>query len=282
MDIEINSEIEGSFQSKTVEAQASTELQPIKLIFPSFGEKAIQKCRPGVSMVVDRCIISYHPQCPINSTGRVQVFVYDKRLDSQDQEQAQWVFPVNCPIDLYYYGSSFASMNDEMCPWIAMYRLEGSNIKHGVRYCKLKAHVKLCTSKRPEELPFKPPEFRIRSTRFNNDDVDCSHVGYAEKQPQLCRTQSTIESRGPQRPRLLPGLTYQQACSSVSLPIGPVGHLQRQDDEDPGPSVSQVESNTSNTILLEPSELAQMVGNVVAQAMKATTSTEDKKKKPEV
>ncbi|KAG5535380.1 hypothetical protein RHGRI_023217 [Rhododendron griersonianum] len=128
-----------------------------------------------------------------------------------------------------------------------------------------------------------PQEFRIRSKMFNNDDVDCSHVGYAEKQPQLCRTQSTIESRGPQRPRLLPGLTYQHARSSVSLPIGPIGHIQRNEDEDPGPSVSQVGSNTSNTILLEPSELAQMVGNAVAQAMKVTSSTgEDSKKKPEV
>lgn len=281
MDITINSEVEGSFQSR-VEAQASSDLQPIKLIFPSIRERATQFCNNwSTSMVVDTCLISYHPQCPINSTGRVRVFVYDTRLDATDQEQAQFVFPVNCGIDLYYYGTSFASMNEETCPWIAKYRLEGSNIRKGVRYCKLKAYVKLCTSKRPEELPFRPPKFRIRSKLFN--DVDCTHVGHAEKQPQLCRTMSTIESRGQQRPRMLPGLTYQQARSSVCLPVGPMGHLQRNDEEDPGPSVSQVGSNTSNTILLEPSELAQMVGNVVAQAMKATSSTgEDPKKKPEV
>lgn len=279
MDIEVNSEVEGSFQSRTVEAQASTDLQPIKLIFPSIRERATQLCHSwSLLMVVDRCLIRYHPQCPINSTGRVRVFVYDTRLDATDQEQAQYVFPVNCPIDLYYYGSSYASMNDEMCPWIAKYRLEGSNIRKGIRYCKMKAYVKLCTSKRPEELPFRPPEFKIQSTLFNDNDVDCTHVGHAERQPQLCRTMSTIESRGQQRPRLMPGITYQQARSSISLPIGPA---QRNDDEDPGPSVSQVGSNTSNTILLEPSELAQMVGNAVAQAMKATTSVAgEKQEKP--
>ncbi|KAG5532439.1 hypothetical protein RHGRI_026918 [Rhododendron griersonianum] len=169
-------------------------------------------------------------------------------------------------------------MNDEMCPWIAKYRLEGSNIRKGIRYCKMKAYVKQCTSKRPEELPFRPPEFKIQSKMFTDNDVDCTHVGHAERQPQLCRTMSTIESRGQQRPRLMPGITYQQARSSVSLPIGPT----QRNDDDPGPSVSEVGSNTSNTIVLEPTELAQLVGAAVAQAMKATTSVVGQEKKPPV
>ncbi|KAG5537997.1 hypothetical protein RHGRI_025180 [Rhododendron griersonianum] len=247
------------------------------LIYPYAAKK-----QQILSMVVDRCIIAYYPQVPINSTGRVRVYIYNTRLDSTDQEQAQFVFPVGCGIDLYYYGSSYASQNDQVCPWIAKYRLEGSNIRKGVN-CKMKAHIKLCTSKHPDEIPFRPPKFKIRSKMFTDNDVDCTHVGYAERQPQLCRTRSIIESRGEQRPKILPGLTYQQARSSVSLPIGPMAQFRRHEDEDPGPSVSQVGSNTSNTILLEPSELAQMVGNVVAQAMKATSSTgEDPKKKPAV
>lgn len=142
----------------------------------------------------------------------------------------------------------------------------------------MKAYVKLCTSKRPEELPFRPPEFKIRSSMYNDNDVDCSHVAYTPKQPQLCRTLSTIESRGQLRPRLLPGITYQQARSSISLPIGPI----QRNDDDPDPSVSEVGSNTSNTIVLEPTELAQLVGNAVAQAMKATSTVAGQQPKPPV
>ncbi|KAF7141082.1 hypothetical protein RHSIM_Rhsim06G0068600 [Rhododendron simsii] len=268
MEIEITSDVEGSFQSSTVEAQASTTLQPIQLIFPSLKDRTLQRIRK-LSMVVDRCLITYHPQCPINSTGRVRVFIYDNRLDALDQEQAQYVFPVGCGIDLYYHGNSYASLNDETCPWVAKYRLEGSNIRIGVGYCKMKA---LCTSKQPEKLPFRPPEFKIRSSLYNENDVDCSHVAHATRQPQLCRTMSTIESGGHTRPKLLPGLTYQQARSSISIPTGPLhsGPSERNDD-DPGPSVSEVGSNTSNTIVLEPTELAQIVGNAVAEAIKTTS-----------
>ncbi|KAI8534999.1 hypothetical protein RHMOL_Rhmol10G0141000 [Rhododendron molle] len=218
MDIEIGSQIEGSFQSSTVEAQASSELQPIKLIFPSILDKGVQFGR-RLSMVVDRCLITYHPQCPINSTGRVRVYVYDNRLNGTDQIKAQWVFPVACPIDLQYYGSSYASLNDEVCPWIAKYKLEGSNIRKGVRYCKMKAYVKLCTSKRPEEIPFRPPEFIIKSKLFIDNDVDVWHVPHAPKEPKLCRTMSTIETRTNRFPRLLPGQTYYQARSSFSIGI---------------------------------------------------------------
>ncbi|KAI8535000.1 hypothetical protein RHMOL_Rhmol10G0141000 [Rhododendron molle] len=170
-------------------------------------------------MVVDRCLITYHPQCPINSTGRVRVYVYDNRLNGTDQIKAQWVFPVACPIDLQYYGSSYASLNDEVCPWIAKYKLEGSNIRKGVRYCKMKAYVKLCTSKRPEEIPFRPPEFIIKSKLFIDNDVDVWHVPHAPKEPKLCRTMSTIETRTNRFPRLLPGQTYYQARSSFSIGI---------------------------------------------------------------
>ncbi|KAI8525404.1 hypothetical protein RHMOL_Rhmol13G0228000 [Rhododendron molle] len=161
MDIEINPEIEGSFQSRTVEAQASSQLQPIQLVFPTRTDQVLGSIvqRRRLSMVVDHCIIEYKPQCPINSTGRVRVFVYDTRLQGADQQQAQYVFPVSCPIELNYYGTSYASLNDETCPWICKYRLEQSNIRHNVRYCNIKAYVKLCTTKNPEEIEFRPPSF---------------------------------------------------------------------------------------------------------------------------
>jgi hypothetical protein len=271
MDVPIDSNVEGSFQSTTIEAQASTQLQPIKLIFPSFTDRAFQKIQ-RLSMMVDRCLITYHAQCPINSTGRVRVFIYDTRLDAADQEQAQFVFPVGCNIDLYYFGNSYASLSEETCPWIAKYRLEDSNIRYGIRYCKMKAYVKLTTCKRGEELPFRPPHFKIRSTMYTEEDVDCSHVAYAPRQPQLCRTLSAVNSRSLNGPRLLPGLTYQQARSSVSISSGPYTRPSpNREPEDPGPSVSQVGSNNSNTIAIEPTQLAHMVGSAVAAAIKSTT-----------
>ncbi|KAG5549400.1 hypothetical protein RHGRI_014669 [Rhododendron griersonianum] len=230
-------------------------------------------------MIVDRCIIDYRPQCPINSTGRVRVYVYDTRLDGPDQEQAQYVFPVACPIELYYYGTSYASLQDDVCPWVAKYRLEEANIRKDVRYCKIKAYVKLCTSKSPDKIEFRPPSFKIKSKLFNKEDVDCSHVARATKQPQLCRTRSTIETTGRHRPLLLPGLTFQQARSSVSYPIQPTFKQDEGPTQDPGPSISEVGSNTSNTIVLEPNELANIVGSAVAEAIKASTSQPDPNKK---
>ncbi|KAF7140351.1 hypothetical protein RHSIM_Rhsim06G0168500 [Rhododendron simsii] len=293
MEIEINPEVEGSFQSRTVEAQASTQLQPIQLVFPTKTDQAWTSLVHGrrVSMIVDRCIIDYRPQCPINSTGRVRVYIYDTRLDGPDQEQAQFVFPVTCPVELHYFGTSYASLNDSICPWIAKYRLESSNIRRDVRYCKIKAYVKLCTAKNPEEIEFRPPTFKIKSKLFNEDDIDCSHVGRAPKQPQLCRTMSTIERSTRQRPMILPGLTFQQARSSVSVPIGPTyrptdehGPILNafKPEDDPGPSISQVGSNNGNTIILEPNDLAQIVGSAVAQAIKASETQHDKSKKPSV
>ncbi|KAG5566680.1 hypothetical protein RHGRI_002287 [Rhododendron griersonianum] len=281
MEIEIDPEVEGSFQSRTVEAQASTQLQPIHLTFPSKTDQAWTSIlhRRRLSMIVDRCIIDYHPQCPINSTGRVRVYIYDTRLDGPDQEQAQYVFPVNCPIEPYYYGTSYASLQDDVCPWIAKYKLEETNIRKDVRYCKIKAYVKLCTSKNPEEIEFRPPSFKIKSKKFNDEDVDCSHVAYAPKQPKLCRTRSSIITGERQRPLLLPGLTFQQARSSVSYPIQstPVQPIFNE-AQDPGPSISEVGSNTSNTIVLEPNELANIVGSAVAEAMKASTSAQPQEK----
>ncbi|KAG5557309.1 hypothetical protein RHGRI_007532 [Rhododendron griersonianum] len=281
MEIEINPEVEGSFQSRTVEAQASTQLQPIQLTFPSRKDQALSSIihRRRLSMIVDRCIIDYRPQCPINSIGRVRVYVYDTRLDGPDQEQAQYVFPVNCPIELYYYGTSYASLQDDVCPWIAKYKLEESNIRKDVRYCKIKAYVKLCTSKNPEEIEFRPPSFKIKSNKFNEEDVDCSHVARAPKQPKLCRTRSSVTTTERNRPLLLPGLIFQQARSSVSYPIEPtpIQPIFSQ-AQDPGPSISKVGSNTSNTIVLEPNELANIVGSAVAQAMKASTSAQPEEK----
>ncbi|KAI8543036.1 hypothetical protein RHMOL_Rhmol08G0187700 [Rhododendron molle] len=229
-------------------------------------------------MIVDRWIFDYRPQCPINSTGRVRVYVYDTRLDVPDQEQVQYVFPVACPIELTYYGTSYASLNDEACPWIAKYRLEESNIRKDVRYCKIKAYVKLCTSKNLDEIEFRPPSFKIKSKLFTEDDVDCSHVARAPKQPQLCRTTSTIQCTTRHRQNLLPGLTFQQARSSISYPIEPTFKT----EDDLGPSISEVGSNKSNTIVLEPNELADIVGSAVAQAIKASTSQAQEEKKPQV
>ncbi|KAI8525403.1 hypothetical protein RHMOL_Rhmol13G0227900 [Rhododendron molle] len=91
-------------------------------------------------------------------------------------------------------------------------------------------------------------------------------------------TLGTIECSTRQRPNLLPGLTFQQARSSVSYPIRP--NLNRE--EDPGPSVSEVGSNTSNTIVLEPNELANIVGSAVAEAIKASTSQQAQQDKPKI
>ncbi|KAI8568312.1 hypothetical protein RHMOL_Rhmol02G0188600 [Rhododendron molle] len=43
-------------------------------------------------MTVDHCIIEYKPQCPINSTGRVRVYVYDTRLQGQIKNKPNTYF----------------------------------------------------------------------------------------------------------------------------------------------------------------------------------------------
>lgn len=173
-----------------------------------------------------------------------------------------------------YYGTSHASLNDTTCPWVAKYRLEDSNINSGVHYCTMKAYVKICTAKNPEEIPFRGPEFISRSKHFNPEDVDCSHVAPAPKQPKFCRVMSAVQARGQQRFLLPAGLTFQEVQSSVSIPSPYVSNT--NDDQvpiDPSPSVSEVGSNNTNTISMGLDDIARMmgmVGSAVADALKAS------------
>ena len=61
--------------------------------------------------------------------------------------QEEYVFPVTYPIILHYYDILYSSLNNDKCPWVAKYKLEDSNIKTGVKFCKIKTYMRLATAK---------------------------------------------------------------------------------------------------------------------------------------
>jgi len=187
MNISINDIIEGEHSSATIQPLATTSPSPIKLVFPSMTDMALQRMRK-LSMLIDTCIIQYRPQCPHNASGTMRVIIHDNRVTASDSKQAEFVFPVSCSVNLKYYGNSYASMKEKECPWTATYQLEHSNIRATTHFCKIKAYLKLTTTKIIGEIPFRPPDITVLTERFTTDDVDIWHCDYASKTHPLLST----------------------------------------------------------------------------------------------
>mgnify|MGYP004709660793 FL=1 len=262
MEIPTDQSIAGYYKSDIMEARASSDAQTIRISFPAFSSTIIQRvCR--LSMLIDHCEIRYTPLIPINSTGKVRVLIFDTRVEGEDQLQAEYVFPVTCPIILHYYGTSYSSLNDDKCPWVAKYKLEDSNIKSGVNFCKIKAHMKLATAKVPDKVQFRSPRVHILSDLFTEEDVDMWHCNYAPKQPALCRSTSAIVRPSTNHLLIGPGTSLGQIRNAISE-IG-LGQLDDLSDRgsDPSPSASQVGYNIS----------AEQLGHVLAQSISTVMST---------
>lgn len=276
MDISVSDDIAGEHKSKTIQGVAGSKVNDIKLIFPTLYEKALNKAR-RLSLMIDTCVIRYVPQCPYNSSGRVRIKIYDTRTGGVDSKQAEFVFPVTCPVHLTYYGSSYASMKDKNCPWSATYELEESNINSNVHYCKLKAFLKLSTKSNPEEIPFRPPMIDIKSDRFSVDDVDVWHC--APKPRTVNRVTSmrvTNRELGPLGLRAVcsPGRAFSEINSIHSS--GPLNTARLSLDVDPGPSASEVGSHVSSCrgVHLTPEELGRF-GKTLCEASSVSHKKEE-------
>lgn len=202
------------FKTRTTEIEACSSYTALKMNLPSYVS-TIPNRLLRQSLKIDTGLIHYSPQIPINSSGLVRIRAEDNRLVGEDKLQAEFVIPVTCKCTLEFYGNSFASANEERCPWSVKYRLEDSNIKPNIKFCKIKIQLKITSEKDPDTIKFRPPKINILSPHHSEKDVDYWHVGPKEKQRAICRTTSmtTMKRFAPQ---LLPGQTYQQHRASIS------------------------------------------------------------------
>ncbi|KAK1407471.1 hypothetical protein QVD17_39087 [Tagetes erecta] len=165
-----------SLRTRTTEIKAISSFTPVVLKFPNLLSTLSSKFG-RYSARIDRCVIEYMPQIPINSTGTARFIVIDNRLMGEDKIQAEYAIPVTCKCEIYYYGNSFTSLNESHCPWVVKYILEDSNINSTTLFAKIKAHLKLRTDKKPEDVPYTPSGIRILTDRFKDKDVDIWDVG---------------------------------------------------------------------------------------------------------
>nr|QEQ92299.1 putative movement protein [Camellia chlorotic dwarf-associated virus] len=256
--------------TQRVEYPLSNEWVKIKLAFPSMKDVSWSKFR-GHCMKIDHCQIDYAPQVPINASGSVIIVLNDTRMLLDEQLQAEYTFPLRCPITLNYYASSYFSLKDAV-PWECFYKVEDSSVKTGLHFAQFKARVKLSTAKKSSSILFRPPSVSINSKEFSMDHVDFRHVAVKKPERLLCRSSSMIVSR----PRIMiePGESWatksmlsvdDEENSVLGLNQGPYKRLESlgPDAIDPGPSASQVGFSPTNFVI-EPKELASIVADAVA------------------
>ena len=125
------------------------------------------------------------------------------------------------------------------------YRLENSNIKRGVTYCKMKGYLKYFTSDMPEDSQMRAPSIVVLSKKYTNDNGDVSHCAPTKAIPILTRTKS-VGLPEKRRDLLLRGfgengLVIHKCRGRLSLSKIDVRRGgDNTSDVDPGPSISEV------------------------------------------
>lgn len=248
MALNINDTIDGSYKSRTTEVTASSSEKQIQITFPNFALQLGEKIR-GRSIKIDHCEIHYMPQIPINSTGIVRVWINDTRLGKkEDQKQAEYTFPVNCKCVLHFFGTSHSSVNEAQCPWVCKYQLENSNINDDVKFCKMKAYLKISSSKHPEDIEFRPPRIDIRSKIHNPSHVDFWHVGHTQHTKALCRALSTTSLPRKLEYDMQPGQSFQER--RLSICNIPESSSKKHDDKEKEPLVQpHKDSNAGPSVI---------------------------------
>ena len=231
------------------------------------------------SIKVDKILIKYSPLCAPNACGLIRVNVYDRRLDGNDSLQAYFVFPVDCQCELVYYGNGYSSINEKQVPWVLKYRIEDSNIKRGVTYCKMKGYLKYSTSDMPEDSVIRAPSIVVLSKKYTRENVDVWHCAPSRPIPILSRTMSMGFMPEKRRDILLGGFGE---CGSViderrgRLSVSEI-ELRRTNAEssdiDPGPSVSEVEfkkddGHRRGTVVMDAQEFSDVLRNVIISVQK--------------
>ncbi|AQS23373.1 MP [Desmodium mottle virus] len=258
-------------QSTRSEYRLTNNETPISLQFPSSLEKVRVRIM-GKCMKVDHVIIEYRNQVPFNAQGSVIVTIRDTRLSEEQQDQAQFTFPIGCNVDLHYFSASFFSLEDK-APWELFYKVEDSNVKDGVTFAQIKAKLKLSSATHSTDIRFKQPTIKILSKDYNADCVDFWSVGKPKPIRRLINPGPTTESSlaGHYRAvQIQPGETWatkstigrsssmrlttsqpmhtgstlrtQSACSDAEFPLQGL-HKLPEASLDPGDSISQTTSN---------------------------------------
>ena len=212
---------EGTYKTPNTEFRVTGEFCPIKLEFPGFWKSAVHKFL-GYSIKIDRCRISYTSQVPFNAVGNIRLIISDNRLQLGDEDQAEFVFAVGMNCEIMYYGTAFSSLKDEECPWKCRYRVEESNLKSGIHFCKISATLQITAERIPSEVVYRAPTIKVRSKMYSDKDVNYIHVAKKKNPAPLCRSLSSIEISRAEIPQLPPGQTFQQNQTATSGEINQI------------------------------------------------------------
>jgi hypothetical protein len=243
------------------------EKNVIRIRDPGFFSTSLRNRLSNRSLLIDRCVIKYVPQCPVTTRGYVTLEINDNRVKSVDSCQARFVFPILCPAIITYYGSSYAPKSSK-CPWEAVYHISDSNLVKDVEFCKIKAQLSFTEDVFYEEVEIRPPSIEVRSNVFNVDSVSVWHATPIVNEPRPPLLKRSV-SVGPVSKKIV----YSTACSgrrsfdTMRLPSHWVlpSALQNagpSDDVKPEDSVSNVCSGPS----------PELIGRVIGETSKATAS----------
>lgn len=264
-----------------VEGVSTSDFSCIELALPNLFSQL--RLRMGKNSIkVDKILIKYSPLCAPNANGLVRVNVYDRRLDGNDSLQAYFVFPVDCQCELIYYGNGYCSLNEKQVPWVIKYRIENSNIKRGVTYCKMKGYLKYSTSEMPDEQTMRPPSIVVLSKKYTRENVDVWHCAPSKVVPILSRTMS-LRLPEKRNDMLLGGFGEsgsvveerrgRLSVSEADVRRGGVSFTEL----DPGPSVSEVgarrdEVDRRGSVVMDPQEFSDVLRNVIMSVKKCDDS----------
>ena len=153
------------------------------------------------------------------------------------------------------------------------YRLENSNIKRGVTYCKMKGYLKYSTSDMPEDSQMRALSIVVLSKKYTNDNVDVWHCPPTKPIPILTQTKSMgLPER--RRDLLLGG--FGESGSVIHERRGRLGLLEIDvrrggddtSDVDRSPSISEVgvskeEVDRRGSVVMDAAEFSNVLRNVI-------------------
>jgi hypothetical protein len=255
-----------------VEGISASDFSCIELALPNlFSQLRLRYSQKSIK--VDKILIKYSPLCAPNACGIVRVNIYDRRLDGSDSLQAYYIFPVDCQCELVYYGNGYCSINERQVPWVVKYRIEDSNIKRGVTYCKMKGYLKYSTSDMPDDTTMRPPSISVLSKKYTRENVDVWHCAPTRPVPILSRSLS-LGLPEQRRDLLLGGFGEcgstvddrrgRVSVSEIEVRRGGIGIMEL----DPGPSVSEVGERRNvvdkkGSVVMDPHEFSDVLRNVI-------------------
>jgi hypothetical protein len=246
---------------------AGCEKNVIRIRDPSFFSTSIRSRLSKRSLLIDRCVIRYVPQCPVTTRGYVTLEINDNRVKSVDSCQARFIFPILCPVVITYYGTSYAPKSRN-CPWEAVYHISGSNLVKDVEFCKIKAQLSFSEDVFYEEVEIRPPSIEVRSKVFNVDSVSVWHATpiVNEPPPLLLKRSASV---GPVSKKIVHG-TVSSGRRSFDTIRPPSRWVLPSAIQNTGPSDDVKPEDSVSNVCSGPSP--DLIGLVIGETSKATAS----------